>query len=297
MKPRGRTPLTSPDDILAMSVMIDGNTELIAHIGYPTYTFRSPRIYNPYFRAKGINAVVVPMGCRAGDYPAFLVSVFRLTNIRGALITMPHKMTTVDLLDEASTAVRVAGACNAVRRLDDGRLQGDLFDGTGFVNGIRRKGFAPQGASVLIVGCGGVGSAIAASLAACGVERLALFDVDSTLAQGLARRLSEHFPGVRLATGSRDPLPHDLVVNATPLGMQDTDPLPLDVQRIRPDAWVGDVVLKAGLTPLLVAAQARGCKVQVGADMLLEQIPAYLEYFGYPGSTPDELRLIAGEPD
>jgi shikimate dehydrogenase len=274
--------------------MIDGNTDLIAHIGYPTYTFKSPRIYNPFFEAKGINAVVMPMGCRADDYPAFLKSVFTLTNIRGALITMPHKMTTVGLIDEASPAVRVAGACNAVRRLEDGRLQGEIFDGTGFVNGIRRKGFAPSGASVLIAGCGGVGSAIAASLAGAGVGDMALFDVNDAMAQGLARRLTENYPGVRVTTGSRDPQGHDLVINATPIGMQDSDPMPLDVERIRPGAYVGEVVLKSDLTPFLKAAQARGCRVQVGADMLLEQIPAYLEYFGFPSSTPDELRSIAG---
>jgi shikimate dehydrogenase len=78
---------------------IDGNTELIAHIGYPTHSFKSPLIYNPYFEKEGINALVVPMGCQAEHYPVFLRSVFQLTNIRGALITMPHKVTTVGLLD------------------------------------------------------------------------------------------------------------------------------------------------------------------------------------------------------
>ena len=77
--------------------MINGDTELIAHIGYPTHTFKSPMIYNPYFERTGINAVVMPMGCQAAAYPAFLRAVFQLSNIRGALITMPHKVTTVGL--------------------------------------------------------------------------------------------------------------------------------------------------------------------------------------------------------
>ena len=95
--------------------MINGNTELIAHIGYPTHSFKSPMIYNPYFEQAGINAIVVPMGCQVPEYPAFLKAVFGLTNIRGALITMPHKVTTVGLLDEVTATVRVAGACNAVK--------------------------------------------------------------------------------------------------------------------------------------------------------------------------------------
>jgi len=109
--------------------MIRGTTELVAHIGYPTHTFKSPMIYNPYFEQAGIDAVVVPMSCDAERYPAFLKSVFTLTNIRGAIITMPHKVGTVGLVDEATTAVKIAGSCNAVRRAPDGRLQGDLFDG------------------------------------------------------------------------------------------------------------------------------------------------------------------------
>ena len=95
--------------------MIDGKTKLIAHLGYPTESFKAPMIYNPYFRKHGINAVVVPMGCKSEDYAAFLKLVFKLSNIHGALVTMPHKVVTVEQLDEASVSVKVAGACNAIR--------------------------------------------------------------------------------------------------------------------------------------------------------------------------------------
>ena len=273
--------------------MIRGTTSLIAHIGYPTFTFKSPMIYNPYFEHAGIDSVVVPMGCQAQDYPDLLRSVFRLANVQGALITMPHKVTTVALLDEASPAVRIAGACNAVRRDVQGRLQGDLFDGEGFVRGVGRKGLPLQGASALVVGTGGVGSAIAASLAAAGVARLQLFDVNSASANGLAQRLKACYPGLAVATGTRDPAGMELVVNATPLGMHEGDPLPLDVDRLQPGTFVGEVVMRAEMPAFLQAAQARGCRVQVGSDMLFEQIPAYLEYFGLPVATPEQLRALA----
>jgi hypothetical protein len=120
--------------------MIRGTTSLIAHIGFPTFAFKAPMIYNPYFEQAGIDAVVVPMGCQSEDYPTFLRSVFTLTNIRGALITMPHKVTTTGLVDVLSPTARIAGACNAVRRGADGRLEGDMFDGEGFVRGVLRKG-------------------------------------------------------------------------------------------------------------------------------------------------------------
>ena len=270
--------------------MINGHTELIAHIGYPTHSFKSPMIYNPYFQSAGINAVVVPMGCQAEHYPDFLKSVFNLTNICGALITMPHKVTTVGLLDEVTPTVRVAGACNAVKRLADGRLVGDMFDGAGFVRGVQRKGFDLTGQRVLVVGTGGVGCSIAASLAGAGIAAISLFDVNTAGCEALAQRLKTNYPQIEVRTGSNDPIDHDLVVNATPMGMNEGDPLPMDVSRLSSETFVGEVVMKAETTAFLAAAQARGCRTQVGTDMLYEQIPAYLEYFGLPTTTADVLR-------
>lgn len=273
--------------------MINGNTEIIAHIGFPTHAFKAPMIYNPWFEEAGINAIVVPMGCQARDYPALLRSIFKLTNIRGALITMPHKVATVGLLDEVFPGAAIAGACNAVRRGADGRLQGDMFDGEGFVRGLKRKGFEPRGRRALVVGAGGVGCAIAASLAAAGVLEMDLFDLNEEATRGLARRLLEHYPKMAIRTGFKDPAGFELVVNATPMGMNPGDPLPLDMSRLDPSTFVGEVVMKSEMTAFLNAAQARGCPVQVGSDMLFEQIPAYLEFFGFVTTTPEALRSVA----
>ena len=274
-------------------LVIDGNTEIIAHIGFPTHAFKAPMIYNPWFQKAGVNAVVVPMGCQAQHYPDFLRAVFKLANIRGALITMPHKVTTIGLLDDVLPAAAIAGACNAVRLGPKGRLQGDMFDGEGFVRGVLRKGQKLRGASALVVGSGGVGSAIAASLAAAGVARLGLFDVNAASADGLADRLRAHYPALQVGTGTNDPAGFDLVVNGTPLGMNAGDPMPMDVSRIAASTFVGEVVMKSEMTAFLAAAKARGCAVQVGSDMLFEQIPAYLEFFGLPSTTPENLRAVA----
>jgi shikimate dehydrogenase len=273
--------------------VISGRTKLVAHLGYPTESFKAPMIYNPWFEKRGVDAVVMPMGCRSEDYAAFLPLVFRLSNIAGALVTMPHKVTTVGLVDEVTPTARVAGACNAVRREPDGRLLGDMFDGEGFVRGVLRKGRALEGARALVVGSGGVGSAIAASLAKAGVAELAVFDAHAPMMEALAGRLRASYPALVVATGSNDPAGFDVVVNATPLGMKEGDPLPVDVERIEPSAFVGEVVMKEEITPFLAAARARGCAYQVGTDMLFEQIPAYLEFFGFPAATAEELRDVA----
>ena len=273
--------------------MIRGTTSLIAHIGFPTHTFKSPMIYNPYFEHAQIDAVVVPMACESEAYPALLKAVFSLRNIRGALITMPHKVSTVGMLDEVSATVKVAGSCNAVRRNDDGRLIGDMFDGEGFVRGVLRKGCPIAGTRALVVGCGGVGSAIAASLAKAGVAALSLFDAQQASANSLADRLRAQYPKLDVRTGSNDPAGFDLVLNATPMGMNDGDPLPMDMSRLAANTFVGEVVMKNEMTAFLKAAQARGCRFQVGTDMLFEQIPAYLEFFGLPSTTPQVLRSVA----
>ena len=273
--------------------MISGKTTLIAHLGYPTEAFKAPLIYNPYFDKHGIDAVVVPMGVKPEDYPTFLRQLFRLSNIRGALVTMPHKVTTVALLDECSTAVQVAGSCNAILLRPDGTLLGDMFDGAGFSRGLKRKNFKFDGASCLIVGSGGVGSAIAASIAAEHVGAMTLYDNNAKSAEGLAARLRQHYPKMEVRTGSKDPAGHDLVINATPLGMKEGDPLPVDVSRLASRMFVGEVVMKQEVTPFLRAAQEKGCRTQVGTDMLYEQIPAYLEFFGFPTTTAEELRAVS----
>jgi shikimate dehydrogenase len=189
--------------------------------------------------------------------------------------------------------VRIAGSCNAILKRPDGKLVGDMFDGTGFVRGIERKGRKLAGTRALVVGSGGVGSAIAASLAAAGIAHIGLFDAHPASAESLGARLREYYPRLGVSTGSADPTGYDVVVNATPLGMKEGDPLPIDVTRLAPETFVGEVVMKQEFTPFLRAAKEKGCAVQVGTDMLFEQIPAYLEFFGFGTTTPDELRAVA----
>ncbi len=273
-------------------MQISGHTRLIAHLGYPTESFKAPMIYNPWFADQGVDVKVVPMGVKPEDYAALIPTLFSLTNIAGALVTMPHKIATCELVDRMSPTAQIAGACNAIRREADGSLTGDMFDGDGFVRGIQRKGFRTTGARALVMGSGGVGSAIAASLASAGVSGLTLVDARESAAQALADRLLAHYPQLKLTVMASDPAGHSLVVNATPLGMSPGDPLPLDVERLDARTFVGEVVMKQEYTPLLQAAMARGCPVQRGTDMLFEMIPAYLDFFHLPVATPEQLQAL-----
>ena len=274
--------------------MLSGKTTLIAHIGFPTTAFKAPLIYNPWFDSKGIDAMVVPMSVKAEDYPVSLREIFKMDNVHGALVTMPHKVTTASLVDEVSTTAKIAGACNAILKRPDGSLLGDMFDGSGFVRGIQRNGFKCEGAKVLLVGAGGVGSAIAASLAAAGIGAISVYKTKSDTAVNLVARLQQYYPQIdtRLVY-TTDVTGFDLIVNGSPLGMKDDDPLPFDLTNLSPSTFVGEVVMKKEMTPLLEIAKAKGCPYVIGTAMLFEMIPAYLEFFGFGTATPDELRAVA----
>jgi shikimate dehydrogenase len=273
--------------------MLNGKTTLIAHIGYPSESFRAPMIYNPWFEKHRIDAMVVPMSVKAEDYPVSLRQIFKFSNVRGALVTMPHKVTTISLADEVSVTARIAGAANALLKRLDGTLLADQFDGAGFARGVARKGFRIRGSKILIVGAGGAGSPIAASLAAKGAASISLYNRTPEKSKGLAARLKQYYPDMEVELASNDPAGYDMVVNATSLGMSEDDPLPFDPGRLSPSTFVGEVVMKKEITPILEAAIARGCPYQIGADMLFEMIPAYLEFFGFGTATPEELRSVA----
>jgi len=273
--------------------MITGNTRLIAHLGFPTEVFASPHIYNPWFESRGIDAAVIPLGLRPEDFGAAFRGVLGMSNVVGALIAMPYKVAVAGLVDEATEAVRIAGACNAVIRRPDGSLFGDLFDGEGFARALERRGFAFTGAACTVLGAGGVGSAIAAALAGREIATLRIADVRPEKAEALVNRIAALNPAVAVRHGSASVGGYDLVVNATPLGSGAGDPLPFDAGELSAGQFVGDVALVRGDSPLLALAKERGCEVQPGIDMLFEQIPLYLELFGFGKPSVDELRAAA----
>jgi shikimate dehydrogenase len=240
---------------------------------------RAPTIWNPLFRHNGINAVCVPMRVPAASLQLFWEGVRGLPNLLGLVVTIPHKPPVLSLVDEATPRARQVGAVNAVAKRPDGHTVGDIFDGLGFVEGLRASGQQIQGLRALIVGSGGVGSAIAFAVAESGARDTNVSDIDESRARALSTRL--HAAGYVSSATSSDPTGYDLVVNASPVGMRESDPLPFDCDRLDSAAIVADAVIGSGLTPLLIAARERGCFVQPGAIMTDQQIALYARFFGF----------------
>src|SRR5690606_30885719 len=127
-----------------------------------------------------------------------VTTVKQVGNVSGFILTVPHKVAAAALADNLSVRAQAAGSINALRREADGRWTGDIFDGAGFVTGLRTDGHDPLGKSVMIVGLGGAGAALAATLAEAGVAQLQLFDIDPQRARQIAERLRAHYPDLLL---------------------------------------------------------------------------------------------------
>lgn len=263
------------------------STKIIAHIGCSEHTFALADICNPYFINQGNQALMMPLFCAEADFPHFFKSLFSAHNLCGAVIGIPYKSVTPKLLDNLSRRAKVADSCNVVRRSENGSLEGDVFEGEGLVRALKKQGFTPQGKSALVLGCGGVGSAVAAALAEAGVKVLRLHDRNAPSAAALRRRVQRHYLGVKVEIAN-DAADMDLVVNASRCGEHGSAESPTDISRIAARAWVAETVIKHD-TALLRAAAAKGCTVQYGTAMALEQIPLYLDYFGLPAENVKHL--------
>lgn len=265
---------------------IHGTTDVYLIPGDPVEQVRAPEVFNLIFRTLGINAVLVPVHVTAGDIEVFVLTSFRAKNIKGMFFAIPHKSLVMGLLTHCNDNGRVAGAVNGIRRNSQGDLEGGLFDGKGCVSALDYFGMAYAGKRVLILGAGGGASAIAASLAIAGDRapaEIAMYDPVPGKAQFLAERIMAAAPaGARVvAIGSSDPAGFDLVINASPLGLQVGDPLPCDVSRLSPHAAVLDILMKNQPTPLVRAVRARHLVAHPGFEMLIQQAPDYLDFFGY----------------
>jgi shikimate dehydrogenase len=203
-----------------------------------------------------------------------------MRNLSGVLVTMPHKQRMLAFVDELDVTARQVGALNIIRCHADGRWVGATFDGLGCVLGMQWEGNHPSNKSVLLIGAGGAGRAIAFAVAAAGARTLTIFDVDERRAASLAKSVAAA-TGCSTYVGAPDPHGCEIVINATPLGMKPDDPLPVDPNRLEPGSTVVDIINSPDPTPLCRAARARGCRTQDGRPMHEGQAVHALRFLGF----------------
>jgi len=255
--------------------MIRGSTALVGIVGSPIAQVKSPENFNTWFAGHGQNLAMLPIDLQEQSLDAFLATLRGWQNLRGCVVTVPYKQllaTRLDAVSERSAALR---SVNVIRREADGRLVGDIVDGEGFLNAARRHRFEPRGKRALVVGSGGVGSAIAYSLCQGGVSRLTIADLSAERVESLCALLRQAFPDIAIGGDHASLADFDLVVNASPVGMGDSGELPLPeslLETLSKHCLVADVVTSPEITPLLALARRMGCTVQSGPEMARAQL-------------------------
>jgi shikimate dehydrogenase len=255
--------------------LIDSETRLVAIIGSPVVQVKSPGNFNRYFADRHLDRAMIAIDLLADHVADFVATVRGWQNLDGFVVTIPHKGTVADLVDELSETARFLGVANVVRRHPDGRLSGDMTDGEGFLAASGMHGFKPAGCNALLVGAGAAGSAIGYALAAAGVSHLVICDHQEDRADDLAARLAGAFPAVAISAGAVPLRCFDLIVNASSSGMNAEGPLPVPgavLDLMPPDGLVADVVTCPKMTPLLGLATQRGLKIQTGEEMARAQL-------------------------
>jgi len=257
---------------------ITGRTAVLAILGDPLEQARAPGLVNAALAQRGQDAVLVPFRVARGALAPVIAGLRAVASFRGAVVTMPHKSAVLGLLDEASAEARQLGACNVIRREADGRLAGTMLDGEGFTAALRRAAYAVGGKRVFLAGAGGAASAIAFALAKYGAAALAIHNRTGEKAHDLAARVRAAYPAIDAQASGPRPEGQDLVINATSLGMGPGDALPLDPAGLGPGTVAAEIVIHPETTPFLAAAAARGCTLQRGLPMLVEQIDQMIEF-------------------
>jgi shikimate dehydrogenase len=251
-----------------MNLELDGATQLYFIIGDPIAQVKSPRGVTEMLQARGHNAVCVPGHVAPRDLASFWEGTARLQNLKGVIITVPHKLAAVHLADRLSERSAFLGAVNTLRRTPTG-WEGDMVDGAGHVAALQKAGCVLEGRRALIAGAGGAGSAIAHALVLAGVKELAIHEFDTARRESLIERLGS-LGLAQVTVGSADPTGFDVVVNATPSGMREGDPLPFDGDKLTADMFIGEVITHPAVSPLVAKARDIGCSAITGIDMFVE---------------------------
>jgi shikimate dehydrogenase len=260
--------------------MITGTTRLYAIIGDPITHVRTPMAFNDYFLAHDIDAVCLPVQIGGGDLPRGWAGLKSMANVDGFIVTAPHKAEAAGLCEKLEGEGLHARVVNVVRREPDGSFSGNLLDGRGFVSGLIKQGHQVKGRRIYLAGGGGAATALAFALADNGAAALTIHNRTESRAEKLAASVGAAFPGVDVQVGTADAGGHDVVVNATALGLKPDDGHSFDLASADPSALVAEVVMKPDMTPLLIAAEKRGHAIHFGIHMLNSQLELMMRFFG-----------------
>jgi shikimate dehydrogenase len=254
--------------------MISGKTKIYGIFGHPVEHTFSPGMHNAAFKKLGMDACYVPFAVRPDELETAVRAITSL-GLCGLNVTIPHKEKVLAYLDDLSEEARLIGAVNTIE-VQDGKLIGHNTDGRGFLRSLKENaGFNPKGKNIVFIGSGGAARAVGFSLALAGAKTILFRDIDTMKADALTSDIRER-TGAGAGSISEEALmacaeEADCLINATPLGLKKTDPLPIPKDHILKKHLVCDLVYNPPETALLAAAKTQGAKRLPGLGMLLYQ--------------------------
>ena len=261
---------------------LSGATRVYPVVGDPISQVKSPDGVTRAFLARGVDAVCIPAQVAPENWDLYVRSIRATKNIDGLIVTVPHKFSAFASCDSVTERAAFLRTVNTIRKLPDGSLHGDMFDGIGFVEACRANGCGFAGRRALLVGTGGAGTAIAHAVAAAGVAELALCDINGLRRDNLVQRFAGE--GFRVSAAGNDASGFDIVLNATPLGMLDGDPLPVAAGSLRAGQFVGDVVTKPEVPLLILEARRLGLANSNGVAMFEKVRDLMVDFLLAPAS-------------
>jgi shikimate dehydrogenase len=248
-----------------------GATRTVFIFGHPAGHVAAPRYYTPYFWDQGLDWQLVVMDVAPKHLAETIRALAKSPSTAGFNITIPHKPAAFELCDEVGPAAKFEGVVNTIRIAVDGKLVGESYDGSGFVNAAREAGIFDPDRRAVVIGAGGAGRAICHALAARGLKRLRILNEVPGPVETLAAKLRAQFPDLDIDLAARFD-DAGLCVNATSLGLKASDALPMDPAKLPKDCAVFDIIA-ARRTGFMEACAARGLKVIDGVAMIRQQLP------------------------
>jgi shikimate dehydrogenase len=247
-------------------VKISGKTKITGLLGYPVEHSLSPVMHNAAFEALGLDYCYVAFPVHP-DCLKDAVAAIKALNLAGVNVTIPHKEKVIPFLDEIDKEASIIGAVNTIVN-SNGRLKGFNTDGRGFMQFLFECGISVEGKEVLIVGAGGASRALSYYLGK-EAKKVCLYDIEKKKAEQLIEGLKNTLSTISTVDNITKIDNFNIIINATPLGLKEEDPLPLDTTLLRPEQIVCDLIYKN--TRLLKEAAKKGCVVLHGLGMLLWQ--------------------------
>ena len=258
---------------------LNGKTRLYGIVGDPIEQVRSPEMVTYELHSRGINAVLLPVHIRSGDFEEVLPNVLRIANLDGLIFTIPFKARAMSFATPVGAQAQAVNALNVIARRADSSWAGDIFDGQGCVEAFRRRTLPLSGQKVMLIGLGGAGSAICAAVAAEHPASMRIFDLDEARCERMAKTARRISPRSDITIGAPTADGMDVLLNASPVGMLGDPRLPIAATSFDRNLIVFDAIVKPEQTPLLALAESCGCRVVRGREMMRGQISKIVDYF------------------